>query len=216
MAQMDSEEYKRFFKGTTTVGLVCSDGVVLGADTRATMANYIAGSEARKVWKIDGNLGMTIAGSVGDAQELVRVLKAQNEIYKMNEGRPLSPRSATSLLSIILQDSKMMPYYVELIVGGMSGDEPQLYTLDPFGGTLQETKFNSTGSGSFIALGYLEDMYKKGITTKEAIKGVAKSLSIAMKRDSATGDSMIIVEVTKKGYTEYSGKDLEKALAAKQ
>jgi proteasome beta subunit len=216
MSQIDSDEYKRYFKGTTTVGLVCSDGIVLGADTRATMANYIAASEARKVWKIDSNLGMTIAGSVGDAQELIRVLKAQNEIYKMNEGRSLSPRSATSLLSIILQDSKMIPYYVELIVGGMDGEDPQLYTLDPLGGAIQESKFNSTGSGSFIALGYLEDMYKKGISTKEAIKGVAKALSIAMKRDSATGDSMIIVEVTKKGYVEYMGKDLEKIISAKQ
>ena len=88
----------------------------------------------RKVWKIDNNLGMTIAGAVGDAQELIRVLKAQNEIYKMNENRSMSPKSASSLLSIILQQNKMMPFYVELIVAGMDGDEPQVYSLDPIGG----------------------------------------------------------------------------------
>jgi proteasome beta subunit len=212
---MDSEDYKRCLKGTTTIGLLCSDGVAIGADTRATEYTFIASSEARKVWKIDDYLAMTIAGSVGDAQELIRVLKAQNEIYKMNENRPFSAKSATSLLSIIMQDSKMLPYYAELIIAGMDDGVPGLYSIDPIGGYIQESMFTATGSGSLTALGYIEDVYKKGISTKDAVKTIAKALSIAMKRDSATGDSMIIATITKSGYTEYSGKDLEKFLAGK-
>ncbi len=202
-------------KGTTTVGLICADGIVIGADTRATMDTFIASPEAKKVWKIDENLGLTIAGSVGDAQELIRIMKAQNELYKMNEGRPLSPRSACSLLSIILQENKMMPFYVQLIVAGLDGDTPQLYNLDAIGGYTEESKFTATGSGSLTALGYVEDAYKKGISAKDAIKNVAKALGIAMKRDSATGDNMIIATITKSGYTEYQGKDLERALGQK-
>ena len=214
--ELDYKElYKERMKGTTTVGMVCSDGVVIGADTRATMDTFIASPEAKKVWKIDENLGLTIAGAVGDAQELIRIMKAQNEIYKMNEGRPLSPRSACSLLSIILQENKMMPFYVQLIIAGMDKDQPQLYNIDAIGGYTDETKFTATGSGSLTALGYVEDSYKKGMTAKDAIKNVARALAIAMKRDSATGDSMIIATITKAGYTEYTGKDLEKALGAK-
>ena len=82
---MDKNEISKHLKGTTTVGMVCSDGVVIGADTRATMGDFIANTEVRKVYKIDNNLAMTIAGGVGDAQELIRIIKAQNEIYKMNE-----------------------------------------------------------------------------------------------------------------------------------
>ncbi len=212
---MDSQDYKKYLKGTTTVGIICSDGVVIGADTRATMDTFIASSEARKVWKIDTTLGMTIAGAVGDAQELIRVLKAQNEIYKMNENKSMSPKSAASLLSIILQQNKMVPCYVELIVAGLDGDEPQVYSLDPLGGYVSESKFYSTGSGSLTALGYLEEVYKKGMTTKEAIRGVAKALSIAMKRDSATGNGMIIAAITKSGYTEYADKELERFLNTK-
>ncbi len=208
-------DYKKFMKGTTTIGIVCADGVVVGGDTRATMDTFIASPEARKVWRIDENLALTIAGAVGDAQEIIRILKAQNELYKMNEEKPLSPKSATSLLSIILQENKMMPYYVGLIVAGMDGDEPQLFSLDAIGGMSEESKFTSVGSGSLTALGYLEDMYRKGITTKEAVKGVARALSIAMRRDAATGDSMIIAAITKSGYTEYSSKDLEKLLTQK-
>ncbi|MCL4404910.1 proteasome subunit beta, partial [Candidatus Marsarchaeota archaeon] len=47
-------------KGTTTVGIVCSDGVIVGADSRATMDTFISSTEARKVWMIDDNLAMTI------------------------------------------------------------------------------------------------------------------------------------------------------------
>ncbi|MFI5412292.1 MAG: proteasome subunit beta [Candidatus Micrarchaeales archaeon] len=208
-------DYKKIMKGTTTVGIVCSDGVVLGADARATMDTFIASGEARKVWRIDANLAMTIAGGVGDAQELIRILKAQNEVYKMNEDKALSPKSATSLLSIILQENKMVPFYVMLTIAGMDGDEPQLYTIDPLGGYSTESKFSATGSGSYTALGYLEDTYKKGLTTKEALKIAARAISIAMRRDSATGDNIIVAAITKSGYTEYMGKDLDKIVGAK-
>ena len=208
-------DYTKYLKGTTTIGVVCSDGVVLGGDTRATAGNIIASTEARKVFKIDGNLGMTIAGGVGDAQEIIRIVKAQNEIYKMNEGRPLSPKSATSLLSIIFQQNKMMPYFVWNLVAGMDDNEPQLYSLDYMGGMTEESKFASVGSGSETALGYIEDAYRKGMTTKDAVKMVAKALTIAMRRDSATGDNMIVAAIAKTGYTEYSGKELEKITAAK-
>ncbi len=208
----NDRDVKRYMKGTTTVGIVCTDGVVIGADSRATMDTFIASTEARKVWKIDDNLGMTIAGLVGDAQELIRILKIQNEIYKMNENRALSPRSAATLLSVILQENKMLPFYVQLIVGGVDGEGGQLYNLDAAGGYSEETKFTSTGSGSLTALGYLEDMYKPGMTTKEAIKGAYRALSIAMKRDSATGNTITIAAITKSGYEEYTGKELERAL----
>jgi proteasome beta subunit len=214
--EIDSDRYKKIMKGTTTVGVICSDGVVMGADSRATMDTFIASSEARKVWKIDDNLGLTIAGGVGDAQELVRLLKAQNEIYKMDEGKPLSPKSANSLLSIIMQENKMMPFYVQLIVGGIDASgEPQLFSIDPVGGSSQESKFTATGSGSLTALGYIEESYKKGMTTKDAVKLVAKALSIAMRRDAATGDHMTVVVISKSGFAEYTDKDLEKMASAK-
>lgn len=200
---------ERIMKGTTTVGVVCSDGVVLGADSRASMDTFLASSEAVKVNRIDGNLGMTIAGSVGDAQYLVKLLKAQNELYKMNEGRPLSPTSASSLLSLVLQENKMMPFYIQLLLGGMNNGVPELYSLDMMGGYIKESKFTSTGSGSPVALGYLEDVYKKPLSTAEVSKHVARALKIAMKRDTATGDRIHVIAITKSGYKEYSKEEVE-------
>ena len=212
---LDMDVYKNFMKGTTTVGMICSDGVVIGADSKATMGTFISTIEAQKRIKIDNNLGMTIAGSVGDANELARIIKAQNEIYKMNEGHPMSPKSATSLLSVIMQQNKMMPFYVQLIVGGMDSNGTQLYSIDPIGGYTAESKFTATGSGTESAIGYIEDVYKSGINTKEGIKIAAKALSIAMRRDSATGGSRNIVVISKNGYMEYGEKDIEKVFASK-
>jgi proteasome beta subunit len=213
---MENSNAAKYFKGTTTVGLVCSDGIVMGADGRATMGTFVSTDMVRKVFKIDSNMVMTVAGGVGDAQEIIRILKAQNEIYKMSENRPMSPKSATSLLSIILQQNKMMPFWVQLLVGGVDGSDPQLYSLDPGGGYIEETSFTATGSGTEPVIGYLEEIYKKGISTKDGVKIAARALAIAIKRNAATGGSMIITTITKAGFTEYSGKDLEKFIAAQK
>lgn len=199
-------------QGTTTVGVICSDGVVMGADVRATYGTYISSSEAIKIHRIDENLAMTIAGGVGDAEYLVKIMKMQNELYKMNEGRSMTPTSASSILSIILQENKMFPYYVELILGGLNKDKPEIYDIDPVGGYIKESRYTSTGSGSIAASGYLESIYTPELTTQEGAKHLAKALKIAMKKDSATGDGMRIVTITKKGYREHSKEEIEKFL----
>ncbi|HIP34613.1 MAG TPA: proteasome subunit beta, partial [Methanothermococcus okinawensis] len=51
-----------YMKGTTTIGLICKDGIVLATDRRATMGNLIADKEAKKLYKIDDYIAITIAG----------------------------------------------------------------------------------------------------------------------------------------------------------
>jgi proteasome beta subunit len=211
---MDKDMHDKIMKGTTTIGVVCSDGIVLGADSRATMGTFISSGEVPKIFKIDNNVGITVAGGVGDAQALIRIMRAQNEIYKMSEGRPLSPKAATSLLSIILQDNKMFPYYVQLIVGGVDGDKTGLYSLDAFGGHVEETTISATGSGTEPAIGYLESVYRKGMTTKDAVKEVTKALAIAMKRNAATGNNMSIAVITKDGYKETFVREQDKTFGS--
>ncbi len=210
---MDYKEFSESVKhGTTTLGLVCSDGVVMGSDVRATGGTYIFSSEAVKIHKINNELGVTIAGGVGDAEYLVKILKVQSEIYGMNEGKLMTPKAATSIISLIMQENKMMPFYVELILGGLNNGVPEVYSVDPVGGHIKESKFTSTGSGSIAATGYIEGVYQEGMSTQEAARHIAKALKIAMKRDSATGDGIRMVSITKKGYKEYGKDEIEKLL----
>ncbi len=202
--------YEKMKKGTTTVGLVCDEGVVMGADSRATMDTFIATQEAVKVYKINDTLAMTIAGGVGDAEYLIKMVSAQDQIYTMEEKKNLSPKAATSLLSIVLQENKMYPFMVQLIMGGFTNGNPEIYDMDPLGGYTKESNYTSTGSGSLTALGYLKSVYQEKMSIQEGVKHVAKALSIAMKRDSATGGNMRIVSITKKGYKEYTKDEIEK------
>jgi proteasome beta subunit len=199
-------------KGTTTIGLVCQDGVILAADKRATMDTFIASKEVKKIYKLDENLGVTIAGGVGDAFELIRILKYHVELYKFNNNIKMSPKAAAILLSNILQSNKYFPFLVQMLIGGINNEgEPELYNIDPLGGYTKE-KFTATGSGSLTALGVLEEAYKANRTTDENLKISVKALNIAMRRDAATGDGIDLVKITKEGYFEYSKEDIEKLL----
>ncbi len=210
---MDYKEFSDNIRhGTTTVGIICSDGVVMASDSRATYGTYVSSSEAVKIYKVDDNLGITIAGGVGDAEYLVKILKMQNELYKMDEAHSLSPTSATSVLSLILQENKMFPFLVELILGGMNNGTPEIYSIDPVGGYIQDSRFTSTGSGSITATGYLESVYSENMPTQDAVRHAAKALRIAMKRDTATGDGIRLVSITKKGFKEYTREEIDRLL----
>ncbi len=194
--------------GTTTLGLVCSDGVVFASDKRATMWHFIADKNIQKVYSITDYIAMTTAGSVGDAQALVRYIQSEINLYETREGRRMTVQGATTLMSNILFGYKMFPFLVQLIIGGYD-KSPKLYSLDPGGGVTSED-FISTGSGSPIAYGVLETNYKKDKTIKENLPLAVKAILTAMKRDSATGDGVDLVSIDKSGFKRYTKEEIEK------
>ncbi|MDD1666409.1 MAG: proteasome subunit beta, partial [Methanomicrobiales archaeon] len=77
-------------KGTTTIGLVFREGVILATERRATMGNLVASKRAKKVYQIADRIGMTTAGGVGDAQQLARIMTVECSLYQIRRGRPIS------------------------------------------------------------------------------------------------------------------------------
>src|SRR5260370_6455174 len=104
---------------TTTIGVVCHDGVVLTTDTRATMGSFVAHKHAKKVYRIDQHIAMTIAGTVGDAQAIVEMLRANSALYKLDLARPIPINSAARLVSNVLFQSRYYPLGVQALIGGM-------------------------------------------------------------------------------------------------
>jgi proteasome beta subunit len=189
------------YKGTTTIGMICKDGIILATEKRATMGHFIASQDAKKVHKIDDYIGMTIAGSVGDAQKLIKYMKMESSMYKFNHGEPITIKGLSNVLSNILNNSKSL-YSVQLIIGGMDKGGFKIYSIDSAGGLIDEPKFVSTGSGSIFAYGVLETQYKDNMTLDDGLKVVVNSLRTAMKRDSASGGKIDAVMITKDGYFE--------------
>jgi len=202
---------KYVLKGTTTVGVVCRDGVVLGTDTRATMGYFVAHKHAKKVYQIDDHLAMTIAGGVADAQNVVEIVKANSKLYKYEKGIVMPVSAAASLTSNILFANRGM-LLLQALLGGVDNSGPHIFALDPLGSVTEE-KCVSTGSGSPVAYGVLETEFKDGIAVKEAIPIVVKAVNSAMKRDSASGDSFDVALITPSGYQELSEDEKKKILS---
>jgi|SRR5271157_2384281 len=206
-------EEAKTLKGTTTIGLVCNDGIVFAADKRATMGYFIANRDVDKIFQIDDTLGVTVAGGVGDAQSLVRYLKFEAQLYKMNYAKSMSVGATTTLLANVLSQYKFAPFLVQILVGGVD-DKPRIFNLDPVGGVTEET-FVSTGSGSPVAYGLLEDSYKEGGSIKDNLRVALKALSVAMKRDAGTGDGIDLVSITPAEFKRFDKEAIKKILETK-
>ncbi len=156
-------QYQEPLKGTTTVGLMFDGGVVLATEKRATMGYMIASKRAKKVYQIGNRIGMTTAGGVGDAQQMARLMTVECSLYQIRRGRQMTVGAAATLLSNILNNNRMYPYYVQLLVGGVDENGPSIYSVDALGGATKEEEIVATGSGSPMAYGVLEDRYTTGM-----------------------------------------------------
>lgn len=201
------------FKGTTTVGVICSDGVILATDTRATMGNYVASKHAKKVFKITNHLAMTVAGGVAVAQRVVDILKVNARLFELEKRRPMTVAAAARLVSNVLFSNREVgaPLPLQALVGGVDDTGPHLFSLDPFGSLIEE-KMVSTGSGSPIAYGVLEDQYQEDRLAEEMLPIVVRAVDSAMKRDTASGDNFDVAVLTESGFRELLEKEKEALL----
>jgi proteasome beta subunit len=206
------EQYQESMKGTTTIGLVFSGGVVLATEKRATMGYMIASKKAKKVYQVADRIGMTTAGGVGDAQQLARILTVECNLYQIRRSRPITVGATATLLSNYLNQNRYFPYYVQLLVGGVDEHGPSVYSVDAMGGATREEEIVATGSGSPMAYGVLEDRFTPRMTRDEAIDLAVRGLKSAMKRDAGSGEGIHIVVITQEKYEELSEEQLKQYL----
>ena len=210
------EEYiaEHIKKGTTTCALTCKDGVVLAADTRASAGFFIADKHVMKIQKIDRHIGMTMAGGVADAQNLVDIMRYNANIYRLTDKDPIPIKSAARLCSNVLFNQRYFPFFVQIILAGVdkTKEEGQIYNIDLFGSMTSE-KFIATGSGSPVAYGYLEAEFKADLGVNDAYKVAVQSIAAAIRRNAGTGDGINVVIIDRNGYRELS-KETKAAVGA--
>ena len=197
--------------GTTTLGIVCKDGVVIATETRATMGTLIAHKETKKLYKIDEHIALATAGLVGDLQVLARYLNAEANLYRLKRDVKMPVQSAATLMSNIMNQRKFYPYYVQLILGGFDNTGGHIYSLDAAGGAIPD-KYTSGGSGSPYVYGVLEDLYEENITVDQGVNIAIRAIDAAKKRDSASGGLTNIVVITKDGFKQLSQDEIKKRI----
>ena len=195
--------------GTTTIGIRYKDGVVLATDQRATMGNIIAHSNVQKLYQLSDNLGMTIAGVVGDAQLMVRYMQSEIALYEMKKGAPMTVNAAATFVANAIRQG----FYLGLFVGGYDKTGGHVFSIDGAGGYIEDN-FMSVGSGSVFALGALQAAYKEDMTKDEAVDVAVTALNSAVKRDSASGDGMLVAYIDAEGYHNVSNEEIRTRLAS--
>ena len=200
------------YHGTTTVGVVCSDGIVLATDTRVTAGGFIAHKRGKKLLQVDKHLAVTISGGVADAQNVVDSLKYYANSYRIEKGIPLPVKSAARITSNILFSSRYYPYIAIVLIGGYDNQGGSIYNVDLFGSSIME-KVTATGSGSPVAYGVLEEGYKEGMSVAKGVPLAANAIIAATRRNVFTGDHFDIAVIDAHGFREISEQEKEKLLA---
>ncbi|KPV64677.1 MAG: Proteasome subunit beta precursor [Candidatus Bathyarchaeota archaeon BA1] len=189
--------------GATTLGLVCSEGVILASEKRVSYGYLVVSRVGKKVFKITDRIGAACAGLVSDMQILVREVEAYANLFKLDAGRPIPVKSAAKVMSNLLFSRRLVPLITQTIVGGIDEGGASLYVLDILGSVIPD-KYAVVGSGAEIAVGVLEEGYKENMLIDEAKGLVVRAIKSAVSRDVMSGDGVDFLIITGKGIQEES------------
>ena len=206
--EQQAEELQKLKTGTTTLALKFKDGVIIASDRQAT--TYYKAGKVQKTFmltKEESLVGVSIAGSAGDAVSLVDLMRSELKLYKFENGHQASVKTATSLLSVIMYNGyrRYQPYFVQFLVGGVDHTGGHVYSMDMIG-SITDENYASTGSGSLFALSKLEDGWKPDMTKEEAKALAIRAIKLAANRDLYTGYGVDVLIITKDG-SEREGVD---------
>ncbi|MFH1256734.1 MAG: proteasome subunit beta [Candidatus Diapherotrites archaeon] len=206
---------KNLKTGTTTVGVIAKDTVVLAADLRASLGHIAYEEESKKLYKITNRIAITNAGSVGDSLTIIRFLKSHAQLYEMEREGAMSVRAAANLLSNVLNANRFYPYIAQFVLGGVN-NEPELFEVTPDGGILERREYAISGSGTEFAMTTLDQNYKKDLNEEDAIRLAVKAIEAGKRRDIFSGGKGVsVMVISRNGVKELSPQKVQEMLDKK-
>lgn len=181
--------------GTTIVGIVYKDGVVLGADTRATEGSIVCDKNCEKIHHISKNIWCCGAGTSADTEAITGLISSQLELQRLS--LRAEPRVATALTRL---KQRLFQYQghisAALVLGGVDSQGAHLYCVYPHGST-DRLPFATMGSGSLCAMAVFENGYKDNLEEKEAIDLVDQAIQAGIWNDLGSGGNVDICVISK-------------------
>jgi len=191
---MDDDLKKSVLKtGTTILGIICKDGVVMAADNQMTAGTIVMGKKEEKVFKVNNDLVISGCGIAADIHRVPKLLAAELKLKELRSKSKPSVAEAASLLSNLnysgIRQPSMIPQQAGFLLAGFNKQgKAELYSVEPAGGTMKVEEYDANfGSGMPFVLGYLERNYRKDITTEEGIKLATESIKASTQRDVGSG-----------------------------
>lgn len=189
-----------YMPGATAVGIAYRDGVVLGAERRITLGNYVISKAGRKVFRVTDNVGAVCAGMVADMQNLVKEVSVYAKLKELESKKALKPNSVAKLMSVMMFERRFAPLLTQVILGGVAA-KPTVYVLDPLGSVIPD-QYASVGTGAEMATGVIEASYTQSMTHKEARDLLVSSIKAAIQRDAMSGNGIDVLTVDHNGIKE--------------
>ena len=189
-----------YMPGATAVGITYYGGLVLASERRIAHGTFVVSKTTKKTFVITPHVGAACAGLVADMQILSLQVSALAKIRKMEIKRDVPPNTIAKMMSNMMYERRFFPLLTQVIVGGLVGS-PVIFTLDPLGSVLPDD-YAAVGTGAEMALGILDQQYKKELNEAEATDLAVKSIRAAIMRDSASGDNIDVLVIDKNGIKE--------------
>ncbi|MCL4356150.1 MAG: proteasome subunit beta [Thaumarchaeota archaeon] len=192
--------YEQFMPGATAVGIAYKDGVIMGAERRITLGNFVRSKSGKKVFKVTDSVGAVCAGMVADMQNLVKEVSVYSKLKELESRRSMRPNSVAKLMSTLMFQNRYAPLLTQVILGGI-GDKPVVFVLDPLGSVISD-QYATVGTGEETAIGVIEAGYDPNMTQKEARDLAVLAIKAAVARDAMSGNGIDILTVDKTGIKE--------------
>ena len=191
--------------GTSLVGIVCKDGVVMGGDRRSTAGNMIMSKNTQKVVTITDYLVVSGTGTSSDIDMLKKIIQAELRLKQLKSKSRPSVKEAANLIASIsyrnIRQPAMIPFIAGMMIGGFNEDgTTELFSVEPAGSVMKVEDFDANfSSGMPFIRGLLERQYKKDISIKEGIELAIEALKSSTQIDSASGNGIDVFSITKDG-----------------
>lgn len=219
------EEVKKSIRktGTTTMGIVCKDGIILAADKRVTLggegALFVGHKKFDKILFITDKIAVTTAGNVSDVQFIVKLTKAELKLRQLRTKLEPTVHEAASLFGMLTYENirKFSPIIgiSAFLVGGVDNKGFCFFEVSPDGSVIEHKDYASDGSGCVVAYGVLEDSFKPDMTQDDTIKLAVRAVNAAMQRDTGSGEGIDVVLIDKKGARKVLEEEVKHVLVKK-
>ncbi|KAM0928121.1 hypothetical protein ACQ4PT_002283 [Festuca glaucescens] len=205
--QKATKEMLNHKKGTTMLAFIFDKGVIVAADSRASMGGYISSQIVRKIIEINPYMLGTMAGGAADCQFWHRNLGVKCRLHELANKRRIYIAGSSKTLANILYSYRGMGLSIGTMIAGFDETGPGLYYVDSEGARLKGTRF-SVGSGSLYAYGILDEGYKFNMPIEEAAELARRAIYHATHRDGASGGCVSVYYVGPEGWKKLSGDDV--------
>jgi proteasome alpha subunit len=205
---------KTVSQGTTAIGLVCQDGIVLVADKRI-IDPLIIPSSVEKIFQIDTHIGTTMSGLISDGRILVERAQEEAQRHRLVYEEPVDVMSLVKEIcnhkQLYTQYAGTRPFGVSLLIAGVDG-EAVLYVTEP-SGIYFKYLATAIGEGSAVVNKFLEKEYKKNMDMDEGIvlslKALKKVLGTKFNKDRIEA---AVIPIKTKKFEKVSEKKLSESL----